>query len=1084
MASHSVSLRPTVIVGLGGQGTRIAVALKARLEERFADDNSYSYRNLIRFLCIDTSKESFEAVRPNHPELPPVVISQEEMIRIGDLNLTSIRNAPEKSGLTELLPERLFGSQIYLGAQQIRRLGRIALLNDYSKIEQKVRDAITTVMHQENRGKRVGGMVVSNEGRLRFFVICSVCGGTGSGTFIDVAYLIKDVANQLVTAKCDVVGVFLLPEALPEVTEGTGKTRLRANAYASLLDLEYFNQDVPEDVSLYTVPVGKPHEIPGQPFDNAYLVQPGGKATLRGMEQIAPIVADALDMMICTRLGEQIDATMDNIRHKFIDNHAGFRTFYSALGIAQIVYPERWVQRQAALRLKNTIINNHLIGAAWGGTPSSIEIWCDELQRDLRAVLEGDISRITPSRRGTKALESVKVPQSMDTITKRLTTVQRDLKSSSSPVDELRTAAHTVFETFDRGYRSVKEGNKEVAIRCVQTWLREEIITRLKRDSNWRDKQGLQAILEWLRLIRRQIDITMAESSGVGRTFDGDKTRAINEAINGVDRVEALPFLLMKARRDQAIKEADRLRRIISAEWSEGVTSNALYDIFDELRGLIDSLAGRIRETIRFWEDQLQPEDNPRDFKLSSAIDIVPSPEGDELLQAVEGLFKRRYDEVRNSLPSSLFPADEFPDRLGAALTNQYRDSLAKSLERWCDPDAEQVDDPAAQRISHYTEKISVMDYLRHQPDWGKTLTEKAAPLLNYSADVLQTRKPVEIQVLGVNRIADISDQMRDVDLSAFSKVETGDSSRITVINTVHAIPFNALAGFSEYRDNYRQLLTERNAIFHLNNELENDPFDPSFEQFVNVFEFEGVFARALAYHWLWYDHMRKAYYLTDIFYQDFSEVVEAQITEWKRLKAQARTRTDLPDYRRIEEEYETAIKTLETAFAAINVSHHEIVPRLGNTRLYTLILREGQQASSLSAAFLALYHNQSPMLPRLFQKTLMRLEAELSPENRREAVSASIKVWQGLIGGRQGTFSSRSSSAAIGVLITDEPLLRRLLLQLKGHYHLETKMQRMSKPRHIWWDSLEKPAFNDEQGDPLFDNYVPPAKRTSEEYR
>lgn len=1046
-AQQTVSLRPTVIVGLGGQGTRITVALKARLEERFADQTDYSYQNIIRFMCIDTSKESFEAVPPNRPDLGPTIITPEEMVRIGDINLTDIRQSPDQSRLAALLPERLFGSQIYLGAQQIRRLGRVALLNYYDLVERKIRDAITTVMHKDNLGKRVGGSLVSNEERLRFIVICSVCGGTGSGTFIDIAYLIKDIARQLVRAKCDVLGVFLLPEALPEVSEGTGKIRVRANAYASLLDLEYFNQDVPEGDTLYKMPIGEPREIPGQPFDHAYLIQPGGKTTLRGMEQMAPIIADALDIMICTRLGEQLEATMDNIRHKFNDYHAGFRTFYSTLSVAQIVYPERWVQRQAQVRLKNAIIDRHLIGLS-NEVNESIRsnTWWNNLQTDISAVLEGDLYRIPETRRSSLLANDIElnvIPDIHSTI-KRLTTIKRDLENSNNPAADLRKAAETAFETFERSYRSMKEHNQQVALRWAQDRLDKAITEQLT--IGWENQQGLVAIETWLLDLHGEIDSQLVRNFNSRQTFDGNKSKTINEAIQNIERVEALPFRLLKAKQEQAKKEADRLRSTIHNEWREGLTNNTVDAILLELRSYIAQKIVQIRDSIRFWKQQYGMEEKREDLSLSSAIQIVPAREGEGLEQAISNLFEDRYADARSHIPEKLFPDERFQNRAAEILDPQQHELLRQALDNWC---------KASISTASHDGKQSVMNFLQAETSWGKTLTDKSSPLLNYSHDVLQTRKPIEIRILGVNQIADIDSQLRDVDLNAFSKVETNDISRVTVLSTTHAIPFNALASFKEYQESYRQLLNDRNAIFHLDNDLENDPFDPSFEQFVNTYEFEGVFARALAYHWVWYNPTNQSYHLTDIFYQVFSEVIDAQTNEWERLRTKVGARTDLPDFRRLEEEYEKAIEALQNSRSTLKPLGREFISEARDrSQVYMLTRKDGMPISNLSDAFLTIYRNTSPMFARLFLRAVIRLEKELLPHSRLSAVNRLKNEWQGSDMLRQGMFLGGATN---GVLITDEPLLRRLLLQLKAYYQLETKTQRMNMPRYIWWQENEE---------------------------
>ena len=78
-----------------------------------------------------------------------------------------------------------------------------------------------------------------------FYVVGSLCGGSGAGMFLDMAYLLKMAYYQLSggKGKPTIVGIQLTPEAFTQISidlnvNSTG--RIEGNGYASLVETFYF----------------------------------------------------------------------------------------------------------------------------------------------------------------------------------------------------------------------------------------------------------------------------------------------------------------------------------------------------------------------------------------------------------------------------------------------------------------------------------------------------------------------------------------------------------------------------------------------------------------------------------------------------------------------------------------------------------------------------------------------------------------------------------------------------------------------------------------------------------------------------
>lgn len=121
------------------------------------------------------------------------------------------------------------------GAGQIRGYSRLAVWAHAAGIKERIaslinqaRDpAATSAMAQR-------GITVDNQ-RVWVYVVGSLAGGTGSGAFLDMGYLLRDLGIGGV----ETMAFLVMPSAFDYLS--IPKERLRANAYAALMELEYFN---------------------------------------------------------------------------------------------------------------------------------------------------------------------------------------------------------------------------------------------------------------------------------------------------------------------------------------------------------------------------------------------------------------------------------------------------------------------------------------------------------------------------------------------------------------------------------------------------------------------------------------------------------------------------------------------------------------------------------------------------------------------------------------------------------------------------------------------------------------------------
>ena len=183
----------TLLVGLGGTGNLALKFAKKRFYEMYGNDKPFSEFELplIEYLALDTSIDDLkQGVGSNNKfglkqsEYHHLKVSKPRQV---------LKGAPFIA--KEWMPKKNLKtlSAIEAGAGQIRAFGRLGLMNNYQKVEQIVQ----TKVNQLNSWEQDQNPDYEAMGGAVNVVFCfSVAGGTGSGTFLDMAYLIKNCLNN------------------------------------------------------------------------------------------------------------------------------------------------------------------------------------------------------------------------------------------------------------------------------------------------------------------------------------------------------------------------------------------------------------------------------------------------------------------------------------------------------------------------------------------------------------------------------------------------------------------------------------------------------------------------------------------------------------------------------------------------------------------------------------------------------------------------------------------------------------------------------------------------------------------------
>ena len=240
--AEQVKNTATVLIGLGGTGIDALRTIKTEVYARLkADDPAAAlprYQH-IRFLGVDSieSNDDWDEELPYNPARKPLrALSNTEMFSIANPHVKAAFAAPK--GL-EMRPELSWlrwknidaPGSITASTGGIRQVGRFMMMEKSAAFMSRVEQEI-------NAAK--AGLVNPT---VNIHIFTSLSGGTGSGCFLDVCYMVQHVADKLGGAA--VFGYFFMPEVNLSVMPMSAPRYhdyIFQNAYAAMQELDYCMQ--------------------------------------------------------------------------------------------------------------------------------------------------------------------------------------------------------------------------------------------------------------------------------------------------------------------------------------------------------------------------------------------------------------------------------------------------------------------------------------------------------------------------------------------------------------------------------------------------------------------------------------------------------------------------------------------------------------------------------------------------------------------------------------------------------------------------------------------------------------------------
>lgn len=356
----AIKIKRCLYVGLGGTGMNALLHTKKMFVETYGE-----VPPMIGFLGIDTDGDAYKKELPS--KYGPVSLAPNEQtpIQVEDAQAAYVTS---RQHFGWVHPDNVFAlTSMTKGAGQIRSNGRFALTCNFETLANKVRDAVGRITDARIRtNPKYDADFV---GDVEVHMVFSMSGGTGAGTFINMAYVIRHALG-----KCKVTGYAVLPDVF-ECMSQYGMDRVKPNTYGSIIDLDYFMHLTGTEGLLFDY-VTTTQEVKSRPFSAFFFIDNRNK----GGDQYSNVdqLAEMISLALVTSSGElsgSVDSVTDNVE-KSIMNGDGMvgnkRAWVSGMGACEILFrgkdmceinalknAQRIIQRMmSSCKDANMIVNN------------------------------------------------------------------------------------------------------------------------------------------------------------------------------------------------------------------------------------------------------------------------------------------------------------------------------------------------------------------------------------------------------------------------------------------------------------------------------------------------------------------------------------------------------------------------------------------------------------------------------------------------------------------------------------------------------------------------------------------------------
>ena len=777
------------------------------------------------------------------------------------------------------------------GAKGIRPVGRLAFFHNYQKIKTAIETAEKRTRGHDALLLKAGLRV---EPGLNIFVVGSLCGGTGSGMFLDVTYSLRHLYGA---QGARIVGYLIIS---PELYGNTPS--MCANTYAALKELNYYSTPGTKFEACYDIQNIVYMQEQRPPFDYAYLVssQTGGEYEIQAQGKLCNVIAHKIALDFSGELAPVVKGNRDNFLQHMIqwDKHPRPNVQrYLTFGLAAIYFPRDTIVQIALNRVSLHLVKFWLNGQ--GQSPDPVRLleqfliqyrWHSDLAKK-----DGITTRITEA-----VQESNK--NFMNTINAWRNKLDRSISECKSR-DDRNAIYQQLPREFRDQFRKTQPGETESSrgiwltkllhicpniTKELQTNI-DDFLTRLLTPSD--PNFSMKSTRDWLDALHHElhnyqgyIQEEITNYSGMRRLEDLDKKwRDTEQIIQDIEKKASLPFGNNK--NSQVQSEAKKVVRevydLIKHNFQSVVLQEAL-KIVDTLQKYVQGRATQVAafsinvENLRSDYEKQERNLKQLNFDEMSGEAIINNEDIDRCSQTIlpEDDFRSQLVLVSSAITESV----ERGQSLASFIDQEH--TITHQLQKEIDLKVDSLFASRGMNIVNSVIKRFIQNYsLTARSTRMAQILQEAEPLLclnltdpYFCDDLAKTSKLVgfkDTDELEVQQFKTLLTQDLGISTSVLKPIQADDE--ILIVNEYAGFPLRIISSIERMRSPYIREQNSATSFLHNDYRITFPDLIPPDAKTIEALE--DIFYPCLAFGLLqenqqnhelefqYYDSLRDCYY-------------------------------------------------------------------------------------------------------------------------------------------------------------------------------------------------------------------------------
>ncbi|MBU5337094.1 tubulin-like doman-containing protein [Intestinibacter bartlettii] len=787
-----------LIIGSGGIGGKAVTRLKSEIYKKFEIPEGKEKPDNIEFLYLDSDRDELE--RSCNKDINGIGLNSEDTCQIYSPAAGGIfkhydwydkLKDHQKDWYNPTLSPTLSGN----GAGGIRQASRYLLTSDgaFGNIVNNIERKINLMMED--------GLILGS--KIRVFIVAGIGGGTGSGSFMDLAYIVREVINQKGYNEVFKLYGYLF---LPDVYEvgGAGKFKIMENGYAALKELDYFmNIEDMEDAG-FNMKYSSNFEVTNPKtnvFDTCILItgsRDGVGAIVHSEENAISTVSDfIIDIITSTEMVDgkfMIESFLDNQTHVDValdqmENtpmNANFK--YMVIGSSSIILPFEQVTCYLGYKTMDRIKK------LWDKEPSASEI--TSLMNKLG---------VSPQRQYNEMYSRAQDRYTMPSTTKDFTKddvlngeVDRKVKQ------EIMCQNEKVFTAYDN--------------------IRQEIVTQILREYSLYEKESMKDIDKGPNYLFMAIHGFVKNGqepiNGLITRIEKDLKTEVQQYING-----CTSSIQSMEERKQKIKDGmggrfsmgsgKKIGEYLDLCYQIEMTRNGKVYIYQKINETLDEVVGHLENRVyNYLQGYRETMDEIMKI-LKENYDIITDPEKTQKSFPNSLVDLSKADE--NNMRLKRILDHEIEQKKDAELIDSFSDVILNNVDEWTSMEFN-VYNPGKSLVA-FIEKTydsivskSVEEFLQDYMDKGfdQAVTEICKQLkadsdvcyktqLDFNLDSLVSNKSVAVP----RNAVEFRKKINALDNSTV--YDSSDKNKINWIKCYLGVPLYSMSNIEAYEKSYKK---------------------------------------------------------------------------------------------------------------------------------------------------------------------------------------------------------------------------------------------------------------------------------------